>query len=209
MEEKSPKHMKEEDKFDTIIHNTTKSDKNEEQNKSNTDSLKDKVAKAYTTAFENYMRSKKDYDNKVEQDNRYNNLVNHYIPFNSNFDSNNDFSVETTTHIINISQNNKETCSDEDIYMNKKIELHKKLLDDIHSLYIKKNHDYGDSVHDTYEKYGLVSFLVRMEDKLNRVRTLTSKDDGMKVNDEKIEDTLQDLANYAILALLELKMKEK
>ena len=31
-----------------------------------------------------------------------------------------------------------------------KIEKHKELLDYIHNLYIRKNHDYGDSVHDTY-----------------------------------------------------------
>ena len=42
-----------------------------------------------------------------------------------------------------------------------KIEAHKELLDGLHNLYIAKNRDYGDSVHDTYEKYGLVSFLVR------------------------------------------------
>ena len=89
-----------------------------------------------------------------------------------------------------------------------KIEEHKKLLDNLHSLYIAKNHDYGDSVHDTYEKYGLISFLVRMEDKLNRVRTLNFKRD-IKVPTEKIEDTLLDLANYAILAVLELREEEE
>lgn len=91
------------------------------------------------------------------------------------------------------------------------IDVHKKLLDDMHDLYIKKNADYGNSVHDTYEKYGLVSFLVRMEDKLNRVRNL-NKDDvklsDVKVKDEKIEDTLMDLANYAILAIMELKREK-
>ena len=92
--------------------------------------------------------------------------------------------------------------------MNDKIELHKKLLDSMHELYIKKNSDYGDSVHETYKKYGLVSFLVRIEDKLNRVKTLNEKSckkDDAKVLDEKIEDTLMDLANYSILALIELK----
>lgn len=84
-----------------------------------------------------------------------------------------------------------------------KIEVHKELLDSLHNLYIAKNRDYGDSVHDTYEKYGLVSFLVRLEDKLNRARTL-SKQDAV-VQDEKIEDTLMDMANYAILAVIELK----
>lgn len=84
-----------------------------------------------------------------------------------------------------------------------KIEVHKELLDSLHNLYIAKNRDYGDSVHDTYEKYGLVSFLVRLEDKLNRARTLSKQ--AAVVQDEKIEDTLMDMANYAILAVIELK----
>ena len=75
-----------------------------------------------------------------------------------------------------------------------KIELHKQICDSLNKLYKDKNHDYGDSVHDTFEKYGLTSFLVRMEDKLNRARTL-DRIEG-KVKDEKIEDTLLDLANY-------------
>lgn len=83
------------------------------------------------------------------------------------------------------------------------IDLHKKMLDDMHTLYITKNHDYGNSVHDTYEKYGLTSFLVRIEDKLNRARTLNRAE--AQVNDEKIEDTLMDMANYAILAVMELR----
>lgn len=69
-----------------------------------------------------------------------------------------------------------------------------------------KNGDYGNSVHDTYEKYGLTSFLVRLEDKLNRARTLSQKE--RLVSDEKLEDTLLDLANYAILAVIELKQED-
>ena len=88
-----------------------------------------------------------------------------------------------------------------------KIEKHQEILNQIHTLYINKNHDYGDSVHDTYEKYGIVSFLVRLEDKLNRARTLYQKNE-IKVTDEKLEDTLLDLANYAILAVLEMKKEE-
>ncbi len=90
-----------------------------------------------------------------------------------------------------------------------KITKHQELLDNLHQLYIMKNNDYGDSVHDTYEKYGLVSFLVRLEDKMNRVRTLTLKKKEQLVKDEKVKDTLLDMANYAILAVLELEEEEK
>jgi hypothetical protein len=83
------------------------------------------------------------------------------------------------------------------------VELHEKLLKDLHDIYVAKNQDYGNSIHDTYEKYGLISFLVRIEDKLNRARTLTTKEAA--VVEEKIEDTLLDMANYAILAVMELR----
>lgn len=118
-------------------------------------------------------------------------------------------SVEKLSNLNNEVESKKESQKIVD-----KVQLHNNVLECIHSLYVKKNHDYGDSVHDTYKKYGLVSFLVRMEDKLNRVRTLSLKKenekiDDAKVTDEKIEDTLLDLANYSILAFMELYLDKK
>ncbi len=84
------------------------------------------------------------------------------------------------------------------------LEKHKRILDEMHKLYCMKNNDYGNSVHDTYLKYGSAAYLVRMEDKLNRIRTLTSKPDACEVQDEKVFDSLIDLANYAILMYMEL-----
>ena len=90
----------------------------------------------------------------------------------------------------------------------KRESIHKQLLDEMHDLYIRKNRDYGSSVTDTYEKFGLTSFLVRLSDKLNRVTNLTLNNKDNLVQDEKVQDTLMDLANYSILALIELKMDE-
>lgn len=73
-------------------------------------------------------------------------------------------------------------------------------MKDIHD---RKNKDYGNSAHDTYVKYGLVSYLTRMDDKMNRITSLW-KNDSQLVDDEKIEDTLIDLANYAIMAVEDL-----
>ena len=89
-----------------------------------------------------------------------------------------------------------------------KIKEHQDLMNYLHNLYVVKNHDYGDSVHDTYTKYGLTSFLVRIEDKLNRARTL-SQNSEMLVKTEKIEDTLLDMANYAVLAVIELRAEQE
>ena len=59
----------------------------------------------------------------------------------------------------------------------------------------------------TFDEYGLVSFLVRMDDKMNRIKTLNKIQDTA-VRGEKIEDTLLDLANYAILALTEIEFRK-
>lgn len=82
-------------------------------------------------------------------------------------------------------------------------QAHKFICENMHELYLKKNKDYGGSVTETYKKYGLTSFLVRMEDKLNRIYNI-NKNGECKVKDESVRDTLIDLANYAILAVIEL-----
>lgn len=89
-----------------------------------------------------------------------------------------------------------------------KIKEHQDLMNYLHNLYVVKNHDYGDSVHDTYTKYGLTSFLVRIEDKINRARTLSQNSETL-VKTEKIEDTLLDMANYAVLAVIELRAEQE
>lgn len=86
-------------------------------------------------------------------------------------------------------------------------EEHKKLCEYIHNMYKAKNADYGGSVTETYKKYGIVSFLVRMEDKLNRLSSIT-KNKKLNVTNESAVDTLLDLANYALLAAIELKNDE-
>lgn len=82
--------------------------------------------------------------------------------------------------------------------------LFKEIVDEMYEIYVAKNTDYGSSVSDTFRDFGLVSFLVRISDKLNRLKTLSKQESLVK--DEKIEDTLIDLANYSILALIELRM---
>ena len=87
-------------------------------------------------------------------------------------------------------------------------DLHSQICKDLHNLYVTKNSDYGNSVSDTFDKFGIDAFLVRMYDKLNRLYSLTRTDTKQMVSDEKIEDTLLDLANYAILTIIELQYKK-
>lgn len=87
-------------------------------------------------------------------------------------------------------------------------EIHKKICDELHGLYVKKNRDYGDSFHQSFEEEGMAMPRIRLSDKLNRFKTLT-KSDEQNVKDESIRDTLMDLANYALMTVMELDMQSK
>lgn len=79
----------------------------------------------------------------------------------------------------------------------------------------KKNADYGWQQHDAFanfrnvEKLGICSveqgLLTRITDKVSRINTLCAAD--QQVYDEKITDTLIDLANYAIILKLYIESK--
>ena len=71
------------------------------------------------------------------------------------------------------------------------------------ALYERKNHDYGDSFSDTFEKLGTISAVTRMYDKMNRIISLVTTKE-QKVNDESLRDTLIDLANYAVMTIMEI-----
>jgi len=75
------------------------------------------------------------------------------------------------------------------------------VCDKVRDLLIRKNHDYGDSFAQQYAKYGLQSALIRMDDKMRRLETLAGGEQAQVA--ESIEDTLMDLAGYALLALVE------
>lgn len=85
-----------------------------------------------------------------------------------------------------------------------KIERHKQICDELNNLYARKNHDYGDSFHLTYVEEGMSMPRIRLGDKFNRFKTL-SRANKQEVNDESIRDTLIDLANYAIMTILEME----
>lgn len=88
-----------------------------------------------------------------------------------------------------------------------KIERHKQICDEINTLYAKKNHDYGDSFHQTFVEEGLVMSRIRLGDKFSRFKTL-SKNAERQVKNETLRDTLIDMANYAIMTILEMEEEE-
>ena len=87
-----------------------------------------------------------------------------------------------------------------------KPEMHKVLCDYLNDLYTRKNHDYGDSFHASFMEEGMAMARIRLSDKLSRFKTL-SKKQAQQVQDESMRDTLLDLANYAIMTVMEMDIQ--
>lgn len=88
-----------------------------------------------------------------------------------------------------------------------KVCMHSEICEELNVLYERKNHDYGDSFGKSFAEYGMAMPCIRLEDKLNRLKALT-KNGNQQVSDESVDDTLMDLANYAIMTLVERRMAE-
>lgn len=89
---------------------------------------------------------------------------------------------------------------------NVKLCLHKNFCDTLNIIYRQKNHDYGDS----FAKVRSVvpnAILVRLIDKLERLKTLLGKGEQAQVVDESIYDTLIDMANYCIMEVVERRLE--
>lgn len=84
------------------------------------------------------------------------------------------------------------------------VKLHKQICSELNELYERKNHDYGDSFHTSFIDEGMAMARIRLGDKYNRFKTL-SRSDVQYVHDESIRDTLIDLANYAIMTIIEME----
>lgn len=80
------------------------------------------------------------------------------------------------------------------------------LLDQIKDTHEKKNHDYGNSFAKSMDEFGMPAAAIRLSDKLNRFKALINSE--VKVKDESIEDTLLDMASYAIMTVEYLKKKK-
>lgn len=86
---------------------------------------------------------------------------------------------------------------------NEKLKRLKEIHQQEEALYAERNEKYGDSFAKTFQEYGEAVALIRLEDKLNRAKTLVSM--GLKGSDgESLIDTLMNLSNYANMAIIEL-----
>lgn len=87
---------------------------------------------------------------------------------------------------------------------NSKVERFKQLTGEMSALYARKNKDYGDSFSNMYREWGPMYPMSRMQEKLSRAIQLMRSGEA-QVTEEKVADTLLDLANYALMTILEIK----
>lgn len=78
------------------------------------------------------------------------------------------------------------------------------ICDELVTLQKAKNADYGDSFSNSVKEFGLTAALIPITNKVNRLKQLLQSDSA-QVKDESIDDTLKDLACYAIMTLAERK----
>ena len=79
---------------------------------------------------------------------------------------------------------------------------------DLMALHERKNKDYGNAADASYREFGIVSYVIRLNDKMNRLKSLTKPGVIQEVKDESVEDTLMDLAAYAIMTLESIRNKD-
>lgn len=87
---------------------------------------------------------------------------------------------------------------------NQQVEKFKALVEQMVKTYEAKNHDYGDAFNKGCDKYGIVSAVSRIDEKMERINTLYEHSDIAKVN-ESLEDTLLDMGNYCIMLVMYLR----
>ena len=83
-----------------------------------------------------------------------------------------------------------------------KVQLHEQICQELKQIYQRKNERYGDSYAKLRRDLGRDSILYRVGDKYHRLQQLL-RNPWLSHDDESIDDTLMDLANYCIMELVE------
>lgn len=83
-----------------------------------------------------------------------------------------------------------------------KVKEFRAIVNKMADTYEKKNSNYGDSFGKLFEELGAVSGLVPLYNKLHRATSLINGDEN---HFESLEDTLIDMACYAIMNVIEMR----
>ena len=83
-----------------------------------------------------------------------------------------------------------------------KVEEFRNIALSLSDLYKQKNTAYGDSFGRSIDRYGKIAGLTRISDKFNRLEQLILHP-NTNVGDERVIDTLDDMASYCIMLKIE------
>lgn len=89
-----------------------------------------------------------------------------------------------------------------------KLKIHAGICDGIKDLYRRKNADYGDSFAKARREVPCYT-LGKLYDKFSRYMNLVRHGEQTAQVAESLDDTLMDLANYAIMELTERKLEKE
>ena len=115
--------------------------------------------------------------------------------------------IKGYTTVEEVQESTTEQGEHEQPFLKERVKDFDTIAKDICDLHRKKNNDYGDAAYESYKDFGLVSYVIRLGDKYRRLQSLTSPGKEQLVKSESIEDTLKDLAAYAIMAIEAINKK--
>ena len=120
---------------------------------------------------------------------------------NNNNNNNKNIDITSSNTKSNIITNNNNTTptntlSSPDAFRN--------IANALSDLYRIKNTAYGNSFSTSVQSYGLIAALTRISDKFHRLENLILHP-NVDVGDERLIDTLKDLASYAIMTAIEVE----
>lgn len=107
-------------------------------------------------------------------------------------------------YVVPIKDRTLTDCVDESL-VDENVVSFRTIQDKLVNIYAKKNHDYGDSFNEGCNELGVGYAFSRIFDKTKRFQTLAkgimTNSLSIEVQDETIEDTIMDLANYCMMYL--------
>lgn len=108
------------------------------------------------------------------------------------------------TYIVPVKMRTLNNCVDDSL-IDENVVSFRDIQDKLVKIYAKKNHDYGDSFNEGCNELGVGYAFSRIFDKTKRFQTLAkgimNNNLSIEVQDETIEDTIMDLANYCMMYL--------
>ena len=108
------------------------------------------------------------------------------------------------TYVVPVEMRTLSNCVDDSL-IDENVVSFRDIQDKLVNIYAKKNHDYGDSFNEGCNELGVGYAFSRIFDKTKRFQTLAkgimNNNLSIEVQDETMEDTIMDLANYCMMYL--------